>query len=74
MEQRGLIDRKGELFAYLEGGVVYTLDGDPTGRLEGDYVVDMVGNRVWRIDGDGVFKLDTGEAIGYLSGRTPEDG
>ena len=31
---RGLIDKKGEQFAYLVGNVLYTLDGEPTGRLE----------------------------------------
>ena len=33
MHYRGLLDRKGELFAYLEGDTLYTLDGEVTGRL-----------------------------------------
>ena len=73
MPYRGLIDRKGELFAYLDNGVLYTIDGDATGRLEGDLIVDMAGNPVWRVQGDGVYSLDATEAIGYFSARTPED-
>ena len=37
---RGLIDRKGEQFAYFEGEVLYTLEGDVTGRIEGEFIVD----------------------------------
>ncbi len=43
---RGLIDRKGEQFAYLQGSVLYTLEGEPTGRLEGEFIVDTAGNRI----------------------------
>ncbi|MEW5987992.1 MAG: hypothetical protein AB1791_15270 [Chloroflexota bacterium] len=70
---RGLIDRKGEIFAYLQGTVLYTLDGQPTGRLEGDYVVDTAGTRVWRIIGDGVYTVDGLEAIGYLGEPVPPE-
>jgi hypothetical protein len=73
MRYRGLLDRKGELFAYLEGNVLYTLDGEVTGRLEGNYVVDTAGNQIWRILNDGVFTLDRNEAIGYFSSWTPDD-
>jgi hypothetical protein len=70
---RGLHDRKGELFAYFEGNVLYTLEGEATGRLEGDYIVDTAGNRVWRIQRDGVYTLDESRAIGYLSSKTPAE-
>ena len=73
MSQKGLLDRKGELFAYLEGGVLYSLEGEPTGRLEGEYIVDMVGNRIWRVYSDGVYSLDSMEAIGYFSTTAPDD-
>ena len=73
MSQKGLLDRKGELFAYLEGGVLYSLEGEPTGRLEGEYIVDMVGNRIWRVYNDGVYSLDSMEAIGYFSTTAPDD-
>lgn len=63
---RGLIDRKGEQFAYFEGKTLYTLEGDPTGRIEGEFVVDMAGNPIWRIVGDAVYALDGGETIGYM--------
>ncbi|MGD2050271.1 MAG: hypothetical protein PVH03_12280 [Chloroflexota bacterium] len=74
MRYRGLLDRNGELFAYLEGNVLYTLDGEVTGRLEGNYVVDTAGNQIWRVMKDGVYTLDGSEAIGYFSSWTPDDG
>lgn len=66
MAYRGLYDRKGEVFAYLSGIELYTLDGEHTGRLEGDYVVDLAGNRVWRVYDDGVYSLDSMEPVGYF--------
>jgi hypothetical protein len=70
---RGLIDRKGEQFAYLQGSVLYTLEGEPTGQLEGEYIVDLSGKRIWRIVGDAVYSLDGMESIGYFSGEKRED-
>ena len=70
---RGLIDRKGEQFAYLQGSVLYTLDGEPTGQREGDFIVDLSGKRMWRIVGDAVYPLDGMESIGYFSGEKSED-
>ncbi|MCA9922677.1 MAG: hypothetical protein KC421_09900 [Anaerolineales bacterium] len=64
---RGLIDKKGEQFAYLVGTVLYTLEGDPTGHLKGDFIEDLAGNRVWRVVGDGVYSLNGMETIGYFS-------
>lgn len=64
---RGLIDRKGELFAYLEHDILYTLDGQRSGRIQGSFVIDLAGNRVWRIVGDGVYALDGNETIGFLT-------
>jgi hypothetical protein len=72
MSNRGLYDRKGELFAYLEGNVLYTLEGEVTGRLEGKYIVDTAGNRMWRVYGNGVYSLDEMEAIGYFGSSGPE--
>jgi len=66
---RGLVDRKGEQFAYLQGSVLYTLDGEVTGRLEGEYIVDTAGNRIWRVVGDAVYSLDGMESIGYFGGE-----
>lgn len=73
MRYRGLLDKKGELFAYLEGVVLYTLDGEVTGRLEGNYIVDTVGNRIWRVFDDGVYTLDGTNVVGYFSAQTPDD-
>jgi hypothetical protein len=73
MQQQGVLDRKGELFAYIEGGVLYTLDGDPTGRMEGKYIVDMAGNRMWRVFQHAIYNLDSSEAVGYFSSPSPED-
>jgi hypothetical protein len=71
MKGQGLHDPKGELFAYLEGNVLYTLEGEATGRLELGYIVDIAGNRLWRVDGDGVYSLETEEAVGYFSSQSP---
>ena len=73
MRYRGLCDPKGELFAYLDGLVLYSLDNEPTGRIENDFIVDTNGNKIWRIYNDGVYSLDSMEAVGYISDRTPED-
>lgn len=68
---RGIMDRKGEQFAYLEGNILFTLEGEPTGKVEGEFVVDLVGNRRWRIVGDGLYSLDGAETIGYFSAERP---
>lgn len=70
---RGLIDRKGEQFAYFVGNTLYTLDDEPTGRLEEAFIVDLSGNRMWRVVGDGVYSLDGSETIGYISSELPDE-
>lgn len=70
---RGVIDRKGEQFAYIEGDVLYTLDGDPSGHLREGYIVDLAGNRKWRLVGDAICTLDGSETIGYMSDPRPSD-
>ena len=70
---RGLIDRKGEQFAYFEGPNLYTLDGEATGRIEGEYIVDMAGNPIWRIVGDAVYALDSSETIGYMGSELSDE-
>lgn len=71
MRYRGLMDTEGELFAYLQGNSLYSLDGELTGRLEGNFIVDTGGNRVWRVYQDGVYTLDGSKAVGYFSSQTP---
>ena len=73
MGYRGLMDKHGELFGYLYGDTLYTLDDEPTGRIEGDYIVDMEGNRIWRLHGDGVYTLENLEPVGYFGEERPDD-
>ena len=70
---RGLIDRKGEQFAYLLGNVLYTLAGEESGRLEKSFIVDLAGNKIWRVVGDGLYTLDGSETIGYISTERQDD-
>ncbi len=70
---RGLIDRKGEQFAYIVGNVVYTLDDEPTGRLEDNFILDLAGNQRWRVNGDGIYSLDNSETIGFLSSEVSDE-
>lgn len=69
---RGLMDRRGEQFAYFVGDVLFTLDGEPSGRLQGEFIVDLAGNRKWRVVGDGVYALDGSESVGYIGSEAPE--
>jgi len=70
---RGLVDRKGEQFAYIVGSTLYTLDDEPTGRVQDNFIVDLSGNRMWRVVGDGVYSLDGMETIGYIGSERAED-
>jgi hypothetical protein len=70
---RGLMDVNGEQFAYLEADTVYTLEGEPTGRLAGSFIVDLVGNPIWRRIGDGIYTVNGSEAIGYVTEEKPDD-
>ena len=70
MSRRGVYDYKGELFAFLEGSTLFTMDGEITGSLEGDYILDTAGNRVWRVHDSGLYTLDEWVNIGYLGGST----
>lgn len=68
---KALIDPKGEAFAYVEGNVLYTLDGHPSGQLVNGFVIDLAGHPVWRIFGDGVYSLDGFQPIGYFGAEMP---
>jgi hypothetical protein len=70
---RGLVSPKGEQFGYLIGNNLFTMDDEPSGRLEGEYIVDLAGNPVWRIVGDGVYSLNGMETVGYLTTERPDD-
>ena len=69
---RGIIDRKGELFAYEKNGTLYTLEDEPSGYLQGDFVVDLAGNKVWRIVGDALYIVPGLETIGYFGAEKPD--
>ncbi len=69
---RGIVSPKGEQFGYLLGDVIYTIEDEPSGRLQGQFIVDLAGNPVWRVVGDGVYSLDGMETIGYLTGERAE--
>jgi hypothetical protein len=68
---QGIYDRKGELFAYLEGDRLYTLEGELSGRVEGDFIRDLGGKAIWRIIGDGIFTADAVDDIGYIGAPAP---
>jgi hypothetical protein len=70
---RGLVSPKGEQFGYVIGNNLFTMDDEPSGRLEGEYIVDLAGNSVWRVVGDGVYSLNGMETIGYLTTERPDD-
>lgn len=70
---RGLVDRKGEQFAYLIGNVLYTMDGETSGQWEGEYIVDLAGKPMWRVVGDGVYAVRGLETIGYLTEERRDD-
>lgn len=72
MSYRGLIDPQGEVFAYLYGNTLYTLDDEVTGRIEGDFILDMEGNKMWRVEGDAVYTLD-GSPVGYFGQERPDE-
>lgn len=70
---RGLMDKNGEQFAYLEGDLLFTMEDEPTGRLQEGFIVDLAGNKVWRVVGDAVYTLDGNESVGYFSSESPRD-
>lgn len=70
---RGLVSPKGEQFGYLVGDTLYTMDDEPSGRLQGAHIVDLAGNSVWRVVGDGVYSLNGMETIGYFTSERAED-
>lgn len=68
---RGLIDNKGETFAYLENDQLFTLDGELSGYLRGNHIVDLAGNEVWFVRGDGVYRLDGLHPVGFFGSERP---
>ncbi len=72
MSVRGIYDTEGELFGYIESGLVYTLEGEQVGTVQGTTIVNVDKEPMWLIKGDGLY-TDAGDPIGYLgSERTDE--
>ena len=65
MTTRGLYNRDGEVFGYLQGSRVYDLQGNQTGEMRDRTIYDLDGTRRWLIDGDALLDL-RGNVIGYL--------
>ena len=68
---RGIYDKKGEQFAYVEGSALFTLEDEPSGFLRGEFIVDLAGNKRWRLVGDAIFTLDESQSIGFIGAETP---
>lgn len=68
---RGLIDNKGEIFAYRQGDQLFTLDDELSGYIRGDFIVDLAGNKVWRMRGDAVYMLDGIQPVGFFGSERP---
>ncbi len=65
MSTRGISNRDGEVFGYLQGNRIYDLQGQQTGVVQGQVVYDLEGARQWLLDGDALLDLK-GNVIGYL--------
>ncbi len=69
---RGLVDRKGEMFAYLIGDQLFTLDDELTGYVRGRHIVDLRGAEVWLVVGDAVYMPDGMEPVGFFTEERPQ--
>jgi hypothetical protein len=65
MSTRGIYDRDGELFGYIDGQHIYNLSGQRTGTLRGQVIYDLDDDRRWLLDRDALLDL-RGHVIGYL--------
>ena len=69
MSSQGIYDTKGELFGYVDGNRVYTLNDQLTGEIRLDKkrrgVYSLSGEKIWNLSGDGLYTLDW-EPVGYL--------
>ena len=72
MLRRGIYDRDGEIFGYLDGERIYDLNGNQTGIGRGQVVYDLEENRRWLLDGDAL--LDPrGNVVGYLGDNVTDE-
>ncbi len=70
--KQGIYDRKGELFAYLEGNRICDLDGVQIGVRRGQVIYNTDDDKMWTIEGDGLY-LDSGDAVGYIGSSMMHD-
>lgn len=69
---RGLVDRKGETFAYLVGDQLFTIDDELTGYLRNRSIIDLQGSEVWLVVGDAVYMPDGMEPVGFFTEERPQ--
>jgi hypothetical protein len=69
--RRGIYDRHGEVFAYLEGDRVHNLEGEQVGYRRGQVIYSMSDEKIWTIEGDGLYA--DGGAIGYIGSPLMRD-
>ena len=72
MGTRGIYDTQGELFGYIEGSLVYTLDGEQMGQVKQAEIVNLEDEPMWLIRGDGLY-TPAGETVGYLGSERSEE-
>ena len=68
---RGMFNKDGELFGYLEGTTIFDLDDNQVGTIRDGVAYAQGGRAQWIIQDDGIFTLK-GESIGYLGERFQE--
>ncbi|NDJ77721.1 MAG: hypothetical protein GYB65_15825 [Chloroflexi bacterium] len=72
MNTRGIYDRDGEVFGYVAGNQVFTLEGVLTGVIRDRVIYDLENERRWQIDGDALVNI-RGEVEGYLGAPVSRD-
>ena len=72
MTARGIYDKNGELFGYLDGSEVYDLNDTRTGFFRDGAIYAENGEIQWIVRGDGLYDLK-GESVGYLGENFRED-
>ncbi|MBN1680303.1 MAG: hypothetical protein JW966_08415 [Anaerolineae bacterium] len=65
MTTRGIYNRDGDVFGYVEGIRTYDLNGKQTGVVRDQVIYDTDGNAHWRLSGDAILD-NQGTVIGYL--------
>ena len=72
MKSRGIYDKKGELFGYLVGTLIYDLDDTQKGFIRDGVIYAMNNEEQWILRGDGLFS-PRGESVGYIGESFAEE-